>query len=121
MQMIGPVQFEAKVYVMEKDGNREGAVTVSFSAGQLPQLEALHRFIGEALETVGDDFRLMTPHEFWNGVLIKEKIGHTGNFAVPHDFEYDADALAVIAAEARATHNAKKKAKPRKVSRNEEE
>lgn len=90
--MIGPITIDVKVHV-GNDNGVTGAATVGLPVGEVPTIVDLHEAIGKALAALPGDFRLLEPGEFLNRVLIKEKTGRIGNFAVPPTMIYDAEAL----------------------------
>lgn len=92
--VIGPITLEAKVHVANDEDGTIGAATVGLAVGQPITLEALHRAVGQTLSALPDGYRLLSPSEFFNRVLVKEKTGRVGNFATPASFSYDAVALA---------------------------
>lgn len=91
-KLIGPVTLEAKVHIASDDGSLQGDVTVSLPPGQVPTQDALNRVIGQALHSMPEGYRLMTPFEFINGVLLPD-VGVHGRYAVPASFQYDLDAV----------------------------
>jgi len=92
--VIGPITLEAKVHFAIDDDDVIGAANVGLSVGQPVTLEALHRAVGQTLAALPDGARLLTPQEFFNKVLVKEKTGRVGRFATPANFQYDPEALA---------------------------
>lgn len=98
--MIGPITLEAKVHFAIDSDNVIGSASVGLTPGQPVTLEALHHAIGQTLAALPEGSRLLTPDEFFNRVLVKEKTGHVGYFALPSDFYYDAEALATACAAA---------------------
>lgn len=95
--MIGPITLEAKVHFAIDDDNVIGSANVGLSVGEPVTLEALHRAVGQTLEALPANARLLTPDEFFNKVLVKEKTGRVGKFAIPSSFQYDVDDLASAA------------------------
>lgn len=91
--VIGPITLEAKVHFAKDDEGLIGSANVGLAPGQPATVEALHRAVGQTFAALPEGFRLLTPDEFFNKVLVKEKTGRTGNFATPASFHYDADAL----------------------------
>lgn len=97
-KIIGPLMIEAKVYFATKDSM--GSATVGLGIGQPVSVEDIYRAIGQTLAALPKNYRLLTPDEFFNRVVVKEKTGRFGNFAVPASFKYDPDELAKTASEA---------------------
>ena len=92
--VIGPITLEAKVhFAIDADGVI-GAANVGLAVGAPVTLEALQRAVGQTLAALPDGARLLTPDEFFNKVLMKEKTGRVGRFATPASFQYDPEALA---------------------------
>ena len=80
----GPVQLEAKVHLVNPDTGAMAVVTYSFPPGRAPTEEEISNALDEAAAAgVPHDMMLMGPHTFFNAVLVKEKTGRVGNFAVP--------------------------------------
>lgn len=91
--IVGPITLEAKVHFAKDDEGLIGSANVGLSPGQPVTIEGLHRAVGQTLAALPDGCRLLTPDEFFNRVLVKEKTGRNGNFATPASFDYDTDAL----------------------------
>jgi hypothetical protein len=92
-KLLGPFTVDVKVHIANDEDGTIGAATVGLAPGKVPTLEAFHRAIGQTLAAMPDGYRLLTGGEFFNQVLVKEKTGRRGNFAVPASFNYDVDAL----------------------------
>lgn len=92
--VIGPITLEAHIHFANDAEGVIGSANVGLAPGKPVTLEALHRAIGQTLAAIPDDCRLLTPDEFFNRVLVKEKTGRVGRFATPASFQYDTDALA---------------------------
>ena len=85
----GPVQLEAKVHLVNPDTGAQAVVTYSFPPGRAPTEEEISRAIGEAA-VAGEPHGMlpMGPRTFFNAVLVKEKTGRVGNFAVPREMYF---------------------------------
>lgn len=98
MKFIGPIQLEAKVSIACEAGT--ATVTYSFPPGQPVSEEMLLFAMGKCLLSTQQqlpDAELMPAFEFFNEVLIPEKTGKVGNFALPKHFEYDVQQLTAAA------------------------
>ena len=115
-KMIGPVTFSMKVHFGNQQEQLIGSVNCDLAAGRVPDEKAVMEMIGEALNALPDDkdLELLSPSDFFNNVIIKEKFGRKGNFAVPNDFTYDVKQLTEVA-------NAAHAMKPKKSRSDEEE
>lgn len=80
----GPVQLEAKVHLVNPDTGAMAVVTYLFPPGRAPTEEEISKAIVEAA-VAGEPHGMlpMGPRTFFNAVLVKEKTGRVGNFAVP--------------------------------------
>lgn len=92
--VLGPFTLEAKVYFTDEAGSVIGSANVGLSVGRVPDEAAIMRAIGQTLAAIGDEYRLLPAGDFFNKVLVKEKTGRAGNFAIPASFSYDPEALA---------------------------
>lgn len=100
-KILGPLVFEVKVHLSNAKDGLDGEASYQFPVGRIPDRKAVLRAIGKTLQAVNDaGLQLMPPDAFFNGVVVKKATGRTGKFAVPAEFEYDADGLARLAAEA---------------------
>jgi hypothetical protein len=45
------------------------------------------------LACLPEGYELLSGRDFFNKVLVKEKTGRIGNFALPSEFDYDLEAL----------------------------
>jgi hypothetical protein len=101
-RMIGPVTFEMKVHF--GNGDLIGAATCGLAPGRVPTEQDIMELIGQTLKTIpaDQDFELLSASDFFNKVIVKEKVGRVGNFAVPADFEYDTKHLAELSEVARS-------------------
>lgn len=95
--IIGPITLEAKVHVANDEENMIGAATYTLPVGRAITAEDMHRAIGGVLAAMPEGWRLLDGNEFFNKVLVKEKTGRAGNFAVPADMDYDVEALTAAA------------------------
>lgn len=88
-KFIGPVTFDAIVHLISEDG-RSAKVTVGLAPGGSITRDDVLRAIGQAAEA-GEDHGMkpMGPETFFNHVLVKEKTGRIGNFAVPSSMYYE--------------------------------
>lgn len=88
-QFIGPVTFDAVVHLVSEDG-RSAKVTVGLAPGRPISREDVLRAISQAAEA-GEDHGMkpMGPSTFFNSVLVREKTGRIGNFAVPSNMHYE--------------------------------
>jgi Flp pilus assembly protein CpaB len=100
-KFIGPITLGAQVHFAK--GDLIGSATVGLPPGKPVTEEAIERTIGKALAALPKGSRLLTADEFFNRVLVKEKTGQVGNFALPSSFDYDVDAITKAA---RASHKA---------------
>lgn len=91
--MIGPFTIDIKIHVQSEKEGTIGSVTYGLSPGRVPTREDFIRGIGAALAALPDGYSLLNGDDFFNKVLVKEKTGRVGNFAVPGDCCYDVDAL----------------------------
>jgi hypothetical protein len=91
--MIAPITFEMKVYFT--NGKGETAHTMcDLQSGVYPNVEDIHRLIGESLAVVKKDgFQLMDGEEFFNQVVVRDLTGRAGSFAVAGSDLYDVAAL----------------------------
>lgn len=97
--MIGPVQIEAKIHF--RVGGRLGSATFGFPVGQPVTEQDILAAIGQSITSIRkqfDEAELLDAETFFNAVLVAEKTGRRGNFALPDSFDYDtlkleADAL----------------------------
>jgi hypothetical protein len=101
--MIGPVQLEAKIHF--RIGDKEGAVTFGLAVGEPVTEQDLLLAIGKAYAAVEEQFadelvELMDADSFFNNVVVAEKTGQRGKFALPRSFDYDVSKLAVDADDA---------------------
>lgn len=117
-KLIGPFQVELKVHVRNDATRQSAVVTYTLPPGRLPMLEDIHAALGASLAGIPDGFRLLDSHDFFNRILVKEKTGRIGNFAVSPEFDYDVEALT---ASARAAYVPKAKKSPRRQRHEEEE
>jgi len=104
--MIGPVQIEAKVHFVVDD-NQLGCAVVGLTVGNaVTEAEILHA-IGQTLTAAKQQFakvELMDANTFFNAVVVAERTGRRGRFAVPASFQFDVervaeDALATVTKE----------------------
>lgn len=89
-QILGPIQFEGKIHMVHPEGHH-ATVTFKFAPGRpitVDGIESALRTAQQAVEEQG--FILMGPSTFFNHVLVKEKTGRSGNFAITKDFQFDA-------------------------------
>lgn len=87
--IIGPVQLEAKIHVINPDTGGHGTLTYSFPPGKAVTEDQVRNAIVKSVAKLSDQgFYLMGESTFFNHVLIKEKFGQVGNFAVDSDFQY---------------------------------
>lgn len=93
-KVLGPVTLEAKIHVINPETGDMGVVTYNFSPGQPVTEESIEESMQAANDAVVEHgMLLMAPYTFFNHVLVKEKTGRVGNFAVPNSFHYDAFGL----------------------------
>lgn len=86
--IIGPIQLDAHISFV----NPEGAIATvkfGFAVGRPVTEEDLRRAVEVSAQRVPDDFKLMGPDTFFNHVLVKQRTGRHGNFAVPHQMRCD--------------------------------
>lgn len=85
----GPVMIEAKVHLVNPDNGSTAEVTYSFPPGRAPSAEDIAKAI-DAAGKAGKKHGMapMGPSTFFNAVLVKEKTGRVGNFAVPLEFGF---------------------------------
>lgn len=89
--MIGPIEIEATVHLRIAGGNAK--VTVGLGVGEPVTEHDLLAAVGKAITRVReqfDDVELLDAETFFNEVLVVEKTGQRGNFALPASFGYDA-------------------------------
>lgn len=99
-KVLGPIQLEAKVHCIHPETGGSAKVRYSFSPGQPVDAAAIEKALRVAAEAVTEHgYVLMGPATFFNHVLVKEKTGRIGNFAMPADFDYDAFGLETAEAE----------------------
>lgn len=99
--MIGPVQIEAKIHF--RIGGQLGTATYEFPVGQPVTEQDILAAIGKSLTSVReqlDECELLDADTFFNAVLVAEKTGRRGKFALPHEFDYDTLKLEADAFEA---------------------
>ena len=84
----------------DEDAANIAKVTFGLSPGKVPNDNDILIAIGAALKAVREslpDVSLMSSKDFFNRVLVKEKTGRIGHFAVPSSMEYDVADLAARA------------------------
>lgn len=87
-KILGPIEIELKVHMAHPDG-QQGVATYAMPVGQPVSADGLEIAVRSCLDAVGKHgFRLMGPDTFFNRVLIKDRTGRAGNFAVPLSMEY---------------------------------
>lgn len=87
--ILGPIQIECKVHFVHPDGHL-AAVTYTFPPGRAVSEEDIRRAVEKSASAVSEkDFALMGPYTFFNHVIVAEKTGRHGHFAVPASFQYD--------------------------------
>ena len=99
--MIGPIQIEAKIHFRIAGGN--AAVTVGLGVGEPVTEQDLLAAVGKAITRLREQFdevELLDADTFFNDVLVVEKTGQRGRFALPVHFSYDAAKAAEDALEA---------------------
>lgn len=96
-QVIGPFTVDIKVHLGNEEDRTIAGVTVGLSRGSVPTEQDIHRAIGQALAAMPEGFALLSGGDFFNKVVVKEKFGRAGNFAVPSEWNYDVEALEAAA------------------------
>lgn len=90
--ILGPIEIDVKVHVVDPVTGNSGVVTYSLSPGRVPTEDFIKKAISESYDAVKDQgLAVMAPSTFFNYVLVKNKFGRVGNFAVPGEFDYTLD------------------------------
>lgn len=90
-QIIGPVTLEARVHFACDD--KIGYATYGLSPASPVTGDRLVEVVKNVLKALPEGARLLEPDEFFNLVLVPEKTGQRGNFAVPAGFHYSVEEL----------------------------
>lgn len=89
VKFVGPITLEAKVHFT--DGESLGCATVGLAPAHPVTVETLYWAIGQTLKALPEGYVLLDAENFFNQVLVREKTGQAGNFAVPAPCDYDLD------------------------------
>ena len=94
--VLGPAQIEAKVHFVHPETGNTAVATFGFPPGQPVTSEDIERALRKSSEAVAEHgYVLMGPNSFFNHVIVKEKTGRVGNFALPRSFDYEAFGMTV--------------------------
>ena len=90
--ILGPIVLKGFVHFTDGQGVF-GFAEVGLSPGAVPTEERLVRAMGNTLAAIPEGCRLLNADEFFNQVLVKERTGRVGKFALPGSMDYDLDAV----------------------------